>query len=260
MIENNNNNGDGMHNGQSYHSFTVKEKEVSEVVNGELNEPPYDMEYLRAIAATKGASGETDVRDFLMRTHSKANSQVVERGTALKALLTQNILGLERKISEGCKLRDQTSPYFETTNAEPVPWSLFARIEVALFVFFSAAVLLFGMNSTAQILHSSGISGFESWWRCYLASMIPAMLAVALKGLHKTIKDPTRKKQFMVTTLILGICFGIVWLIIFAQLFPAMTQTTAQIINSISSQPSRNDTGGVNWTYIVVIAPASAPA
>jgi len=116
---------------------------------------------------------------------------------------------------------------------------------------FSLVLLGVGINTVAQVLLASGVPGFDNPWRCYLFSLTPIGIAFAFKSLRTFVPEARQKMIYTVIIWACGLVFGILWTILFASTFPALTQSASDIINSINSNSAGSSSGHGNILFII---------
>jgi hypothetical protein len=79
------------------------------------------------------------------------------------------------------------------------------------------------------VLRSSGIRAFENVISAYLFSGIPIALAACLKALSAHIEDSGRRRVYTLSVWGIGFLFGMTWAFLFANTFPGLTQSTADL-------------------------------
>lgn len=226
-------------------------KEVLAVSDMPIDEPPVNKTYIQGTAVTQGT--ESDVRNFHSRLFLEHNKELVTRCSHLAAQLKADLDGITRHVTELSSINDNTRRYQEFL-IESMPWTKFSRIQVIVLVCFSILLLAVGINTIAQVLMASGIPGFESAWRCYLFSLIPIGLAFAFKCLRSLIASPRGQLFYTLGIWLGGLGFGLFWTVLFAQTFPAMTQSTADLINNLSSSGTTAHSSGSSGYALIVVS------
>ena len=128
-----------------------------------------------------------------------------------------------------CERLAHTDPYVELASPG-VPWSWPARCAVAFLVFFSLVLIGVGINTIAQVLQNSGLSGFEDPLRAYLFSLVTVGVSVGLKYLPRFFSSDKLKRAYGITIWSVGVIAGVIWALLFARTFPGMTQSATQIV------------------------------
>ena len=235
------------------YAASVSLKEVVSLAAESIQAPPLNREYVKSIAAVRGPEGETEVRSYHDRFFNEKNAELLARCHQMKERITSDRVGIIAQLQELSRINKHTDRYQEL-NRESIPWTKFSRIQVLLLVLFSLLLLAVGINTTGQILMNSGIPGFEHAWRAYLFSLIPIGLAFGFKYLRVFLTEQHRKTRYTLAIWSMGLFFGVVWAVLFAQTFPAITQSTADIINSISLDQSKPNHGHVAGIILIVVS------
>lgn len=239
-------------NGSAYGS-SVSMEDVIPLIDESMAVPPVNKIYVQSIATIHdGSDGETRVRNYHSRLFLEHISELLTRCTQLRDQLQSDLAGIERHIAELSGINDRTARYQEQTGAT-LPWTRFAGIQVTILAVFSLLLLAVGINTTAQVLLASGIPGFENPWRCYLFSLIPIGIAFGLKYLRFFIPAPAARTAYAVFIWIAGILSGFIWSLLFAKTFPGLTQSTADIINSLATA-TNNAPGGPSGPAMIVVS------
>lgn len=243
-------NGNGISKVVAYGSHELS-NEIGIVASQAVLVPREDKEFIRATAITRGHGGEADCRDYHTRCFDSNNAELLEQCRRLDEQLRVEESGAQRHIKELSQILEHTDRYRE--QAEPtVPWTKFDMVQVGLFALMSIVLLAVGINTNASVLQSSGIPVFENPWRAYLFSFIPVGLALAVKvpGSHISLKS--RRLAYTYWVWGLGLLFGVVWAVQFANTFPGMTQSTADIIASLTGPSAGSGDGHSNNSFVLV--------
>lgn len=216
-------------------------KEVNAVAARAVTYPPVDRGYLHATASTRGSSGEPEVRENAGSAFDAANAQLESEIQPLKGEAQRERSGAERHAKELSRKLEETPRYVEEPR-KGVPWTPMNRAQVILLAFLSVLLLLVGLNTNAVVLLSSGVPGFESAIRAYLFCLIPVGLAVAVKAPASFLSKRGHLTLYTLIVWALGLFFGFWWAHLFASTFPALTQSAADIVNSLT-QPGAAQEG-----------------
>lgn len=203
------------------------------VAKESVERPEFNKNFIQSTARTKGPGGEVDVRNFHESLFSERNAELQTKCLHMEGQAAAELDGIHRQIDEISTIQEKTKRYQELTE-DNIPWTPTDRIEMAGLGAFSGISLWVETNNVAQVLHASGIPGFESILRCYLFSMIPVGLAFLFKCLGKLFSNPKHKTAYLSVIWICGLVCGIFWVALFAQTFPGFSQSVAEIINSLS--------------------------
>ncbi len=243
-------NGNGTGKPVAYGSHELSD-EILTVAQQPVRMPREDKELIRALAITRGHSGEPECCDYHTRSIDSSNAELLEQCRRLDEQVRVEESGAQRHIEELTRILEHTDRYRE--QAEPtVPWTNFDIVQIVLLALMSLVLLAVGINTNASVLQSSGIPVFENLWRAYLFSFIPVGLAVAVKmpGSHIALKS--RRLAYTYGVWGLGLLFGVVWAVQFANTFPGMTQSTADIIASLTDPSAGANQGHSNNSFVLV--------
>lgn len=238
---------------------SVTLKDAIPTVNEGIKRPVHNKTYLQSVAKTKGAGGEVVVRKYHESLFLEANAELHSRCLHLERQAAAELSGIARQIGEISKIHARTAPYHEDEGNGNIQWTTFDKWEVALLIIFSVLILLAGTNTIAQVLHASGIAGFESWLRCYLFSFTPVGVAFLFKSVYKVFQKPRARTIYMMVIWIGGLLCSTVWVFLFAQTFQAFTQSIGDMINSLSvtsSTPGSEGHSGIAFIFFSIFSEA----
>ncbi|MBI3852687.1 MAG: hypothetical protein HY298_20730 [Verrucomicrobia bacterium] len=238
--------GNTCHYGSRHLPKAVLRAAEKTIVNPEL-----DRDHFRAVAITNGLGGESDIRDYAVRTFNAENAELEEECRRLIDLICGEEAGAHRHVKERSNLLAATDPYLESTGTT-IPWTRFARGQVIFFIILSGLLLSVGINTNAVVLLSSGISAFSSPIRAYLFSLVPIGIAAALKvpGSHLELRSRRLAYTFLVWTI--GLVLGIIWAGLFAATFPGLTQDTATLVQNLANTNANSADHVANGGFIFV--------
>jgi hypothetical protein len=218
-----------------------------------VHTPTVSPDYTRNLAFAKGAAGEADIRNYHERLFNEHNAELMTKCQHMLKHLAGEAEGIARHLLELSQIIQKTDRYQEL-NDTTEPWTKFEVAKAVGFGLLSVLMLLVGMNSIAQVLLASGIPGFESPGRAYLFSFVPVGLALLFKLPRTLLTTRGARKAYTWLVFSGAFVFGVCWVIEFARTFPGMTQSVADIINSLG-RPSRSSS---DHTLIVVSILAEA--
>ena len=193
---------------------------------------PISKDYVRSFAIAKGPSGEPDVRKFHAHLFNEQNSGLLAKCQHLQKHLAGERRGIQRHLQELSDVIQHTERYQEV-NGPSVPLTTYEQVKVGVLVVLSMLLLLVGINSTAQVLLASGIPGFESPLRTYLFSFVPVGLALLFKLPRTHLANRESRRCYSWLVMFAALVFGVCWVCTFARTFPGMTQSVADLINSL---------------------------
>lgn len=243
-------NGKASDPGVAYGSNELSD-DIFKVAAQPVVEPTVDKKLIRTLAITRGAGGEAECRIVHLNQFESGNAELLAQAQRLDEQLKVEEEGADRHIHELTAIQNRTDRYRE--QAEPsAPWTGFDIVQVVVLALMSVVLLAVGINTNASVLQSSGIPVFEDLWRAYLFSFIPVGLAVAVKvpGSHISLKS--RRLAYTYCVWGLGLLFGVVWAVEFARTFPGMTQSTAEIIASLTDPRAGDSDGHANGSFVLV--------
>lgn len=108
---------------------------------------------------------------------------------------------------------------YRDIEGEGTPWTGLDVFKVSILAVVSVVLQVVGLVSVAQILHSSGVPGFESTWRCLLFNFVPVATPFVMKVLAGLFAPGRSRRYFARLVSILGICLGLTWCLLFVQQF-----------------------------------------
>jgi hypothetical protein len=221
------------------------------IVNRDIVVPEIDSVGIRTTAIAMGRAGEPVVRETSSRAFSAANSAHSEEIHGILPLLEGMIKGAQKHIRE---ISDQMKPEDRYIHIKKggTPWTRADRVKVWFLIFISVLLLGIGMNTTASVLRSSGIRAFENAISAYLFSGIPVALAACLKALAAHIDDAGRRRTYAVCIWVIGFLFGMAWAFLFAETFPGLTQSTADLVRSLTETGAAASAPQSNVSFIFV--------
>ena len=237
--------------GNLYGSRQLSE-EILAVCRQPVRATETDKQYIQAMARSRGRSGEQDVRDFSARQFGRQNAELEGQVCHLETVLKMETACAERHCVEFSAKLEQT-PAKIIHHREGQPWTTFTKVMVVMLLVLSVAGLAMGINTTATVLMASGIPAFENPVRAYCFSMVPILLAVIIKCVGSLFEAGPRR-NYTLAVCVTGVFLGIVWAASFAKTFPGLTQSAADIVQSVTaatSGPANESNSG--WMIFISI-------
>ncbi|MCX6896633.1 MAG: Yip1 family protein [Verrucomicrobia bacterium] len=234
-----------------YYASGDHAKQVREIAGREIVEPEIDKPALRITAFTNGRAGESGVRETAARNFGALNNQHVEEIHGVLEMLEHAIAGAGRHIREISNGMNPAKRYIHT-NTAGTPWTRASRVLFWFFIIISVVLLAVGINTNANVLRSSGIPAFENLIAAYLFSGIPIALAACLKGLFSYVQGDSRRRVYIIVVWVIGFLFGVIWAYLFAEIFRGITQSTAEIVRSLTEAGSATAAPNSNWVFVFV--------
>lgn len=247
----------GNSNGNGFYGSRDIALRANAIVNRDLVTPEIDCAGIRATAIAMGRSGEPVVQETSRRAFGAANSQHIEEIHGILPFIEGMVKGAQkhmREISEGMKPADR----YIHAQRTGTPWTRADWGKFWFLILMSLFLIGVGTNTTASVLRSSGIRAFESAISAYLFSGIPIALAACLKALATHIVDSHRRKVYTVVIWVIGFVFGMVWAYLFAQTFPGLTQSTAELVRSLteSGGAGTGSEGRASFVFVAIMSEA----
>jgi hypothetical protein len=111
-----------------------------------------------------------------------------------------------------------------------------------------------GINNNATVLMSAGIPAFESPLPAYCYSLVPILLAAGIKMLGSLFEKQSYRHTYTFAICIAGIVLGVIWAASFAKTFPGLTQSAADIVQSLTASNSGHSSQpGSGWMIFISI-------
>ncbi len=167
---------------------------------------------------------------------------------------------------------DQLIPV--NVNGEPdikptVPWNLWDRVMFAVAGLAVLCLVVFGvLNISFNLLESGLVTFIESPIRAYFWAALLPVGALAVKVGWDFLQNRAVRDAYLWTCLAVGIAGVLVWLAAYAAVYPTLSKTTKEHIESLSvfetASPGANGlmgttAGGAKWIDVItVIAQATA--
>ena len=266
----------------AHYGSSVSMADALKVKDERVQLPPVDESFIQSLAAAVASTGanpairseaEDRVRVHHGHIFDAANIELREKCSHLAVPVATDNAGIARHQRELTRVIERTDRYHERLESG-TPWTKADRTKVIAFAVASAVLLLVELNTIAQVLMASGVPGFESTFRCYLFSFIPIGLAMLFKLPSTFFASRGLLMAYIWLVFVAALCFSVYWVVLFAEMFPGMTMSTADVINSIGqSQPAESTsrlivvailaealTAGVLWLAMEVIADKHEPA
>jgi hypothetical protein len=238
-------------NGNGHYGCRDIAVKANAIVNREIVVPELDCSGIRTTAIAMGRAGESVVRETSSRAFGAANNEHVEEMHGILPFIEDTEKGAHRHIKEISGGMNPEGRYIHT-NKNGTPMTKADRTKLWFFVVLSAVVLGIGVNTNATVLRASGIRAFENGISAYLFSAIPIALAACLKALATHIEDPGRRRVYTVGVWGIGFLFGTAWAFLFASTFPGLTQSTADLVRSLTEAGAGTRAPESNVSFIFV--------
>lgn len=266
----------------AHYGSSVSMADALKVKDERVHSPPIDEGFVQSLAAAVASTGgnpairaaaEERVRNHHGHIFDAHNIELREKCVHLATPVAADNAGIARQQKDLTQVNEETARYHERTESGS-PCTKADKAKLIAFACMSALLLVIESNSTAQVLMASGVPGFESLIRCYLFSAIPIGLAMLVKLPSTFFDSRGLLMAYIWFVFSAALCFSVYWVVLFANMFPGMTMSTADVINSIGqSRPAESTprlivvailaealTAGVLWLAMEVIADKHEPA
>jgi hypothetical protein len=208
--------------------------------------PGLDRQVILA-AAQRGGDGLARALDFHTATFFTVLGGMNEALRQTASDIAGNYNGIAAMEQRQNRRLHGTEPYIDH-HSPGRPWTWGARWSVAFLLTFSFIMIGVGINTIAQVLVNSGLSGFESGARAYLFSFVATGVAVGLKFVPRFFELDSTRRNYGLCVWGIGIVLGIIWACLFSLTFPGMTQNPMEVISgALSSGASAQPTGAGWW-------------
>lgn len=243
-----------MNNGNGSYSCSDLAQKVEVIVNRSIIQPELNKIALRILAGTSGRAGESSARELAARSFGAANNQHVEEMHGVMAFLEHQIAGASKHAKEISTGMNPAQRYIRS-KLNGTPWTRPNKLKYGMLVVGSGLLLAIGVNTNATVLKASGIAAFENSISAYLFSGIPIALALGVKALASHIDEDKRRRIYIIIIWIIGLLFGMVWAFLFAGTFQGLTQTTAQLVQSLTEGgAAESPTSNVRFVFVAIMA------
>jgi len=199
-----------------------------------------------AVAYTGRRGGRETVAHDHRQTFQGEHGQHLGVLRGLQAVIAKNAAALEEALRRLDREKKSLGPYTDVAG-EGSPWTAFSRLTVIGLAVLSILMLAVDLNALAQVLIASGIPGFENPVRAYLFSMLPVCVAVGLKSLPRFIRLELDQRIYASAVWVIGLTAGVIWFLLFARHFPSITQSTSELINSLTLGSAPATHSGNGW-------------
>lgn len=244
-------------NGNGHYGCRDLAVKANAVIKREIVVPEVDCSGIRTTAIAMGRAGESVVRETSSRAFGAANNEHVEEIHGVLPLAEDTVKGAQKHVKEISGGMDPKDRYIHVRK-NGTPWTKADRVKFWFLLILSGLLLAVGLNTNATVLRASGIRAFENGISAYLFSGIPIALAACLKGLAAHIEDQGRRRVYTVGVWGIGFSFGIAWAFLFAGTFPGLTQSTADLVRSLTETGSgtRPPESNVSFIFVAIMSEA----
>lgn len=144
------------------------------------------------------------------------------------------------------------------------PWNFWDRTMFAAALLGVASLLIFGvLNVSFNLLESGLVTFLENPVRAYFWAALLPVGALAVKVGWDFLKSQAKRDRYLWTCLVIGILGVLVWVAAYATVYPTLSKTTAEEIESLSvfDPAERSSSGlgavaptGTKWLDVTIVA------
>jgi hypothetical protein len=187
-------------------------------------------------------NGLRELMDHVQAVVEEIFSPEIESLTLRVEFLGQRIEEQEEEKRKTKAVLGDTEQFLTVCSpgGEGVPWTTFDLIKAVFFALFSLVSLAIGVNTLATYLIGSGFIVFlENPYLAYLFASVNIGITGLLKIGHAWQKDGAAKRKYVLCLLLVGLSFGVIWLITFSSIFPNIgNEDVEKIIKGLSEESS----------------------
>lgn len=216
----------------------------------EIKSAKIDKNNVDQLALTHGKSARQMIEGYVRNRMEEENGNTIARIGVFLVLLKRQKESLDKVIRKQSETLSGI-PQYVGDGADAPPWTTVETVEEWALGCVAVLMVLLGCNTSAQILQSTGIAGFEYYWKAFLFSAIPPFFACTIHGFGAVFRSPRGRVAFTAFTWAAGFVFGLCWIVTYAKLFPALGQTPADIIKELTASSADSDRKYLTQLFIV---------
>lgn len=210
------------------------------------NQPPgigssIDMDYIQNLALTQGEEGASAVESYhqAMFLH--------QHGLELEQLKQEEHIHQDRLQHLEGQLRGTRNRLTDVERLEPIendgelddqpttPWNIWDRTMFGIGILGILAMVVFGiMNISFNLLESGIVTFMEHPIRAYFWAALLPVGALAVKVGWDLLETDKGRARYVWSTLVIGILSLVVWIGAYALVYPSLSKTTEEQIESLS--------------------------
>jgi len=219
--------------------------------------PAVHLEFIQNQTGLSEDAGIEERYQQQVRTHEERLQHLEARLADMRGKLT----GLDRLIPVNVNGEPDVKP--------TLPWNLWDRCMFAVAALAVVGLVVFGvLNITFNLLESGLVTFIESPIRAYFWAALLPVGALAVKVGWDFLQSRWLRDAYLWTCLAVGIAGVLVWLGAYAAVYPTLSKTTKEHIESLSvfetagsngNALAGTTVGGAKWIDVItVIAQATA--
>jgi hypothetical protein len=140
------------------------------------------------------------------------------------------------------------------------PWNIWDRAMFTAALLGILAMLVFGvLNISFNLLESGLVTFTENPLRAYFWAALLPIGALAVKIGWDFLQSRTKRDAYLWTCLTLGVAGVLVWVAAYASVYPTLSKSTAEHIDSLNvfdsaSTAASVTTSGAKWSDVIIVA------
>lgn len=213
--------------------------------------PPLNLEFIRAMADSNHGTGTEEITSFHRALFLHQHGRELERFRQQCRIHEDRITSLDSRLQAiRAKINGEEHLVPVIENGVPdtqpnSPWNLWDRVMFGAAAAAILCLLVFGIFNVSFNLLESGIVTFTDHpIRAYFWAALLPVGALAVKVGWDFIQDRHRREVYLWTCLALGVGGVVVWLAAYAAVYPTLSKTAEEQIQSLSvfdRQPGTGD-------------------
>lgn len=227
------------------------------------------LEFIRTVADSSNGAGIEDVEAFHRALFLNRHGKDLERFQQERRIRQDRLVGLEARLKH---TRDRLAgeehlvPVYEDGRPDTQPTAPWNIWDGTMFVSAALAILcllIFGIFNISFNLLESGIVTFaENPVRAYLWAALLPVGALAVKVGWDVLQSRQKRDIYLWTCLVAGLAGVLTWVAAYASVYPTLSQSPAEHIESLSVFDSGNagdylsrlTSGGVKRIDMILVA------
>lgn len=203
--------------------------------------PPLNLEFIRAAAEAHQNGGHEEITTFHRALFLHEHGRDLERFRQQCRIHEDRIASLDARLQTvrgKLQAEENLVPVLENgmPDTQPsAPWHLWDRVMFGAAAAAIACLLLFGIFNISFNLLESGIVTFTAHpIRAYFWAALLPVGALAVKVGWDFLQDRRRRDIYVWSCLALGVAGVIVWLAAYAAIYPSLSRTAEEQLQSLS--------------------------
>ncbi len=229
-------------------------KVTSAMESGGTTVPAVHLEFIRNQTGLSDGAGTKEVEEYhraLFLHHHAADLEQFDQSARTHE---QRLVHLEGRLNEAhARLRGVEQLIPVDLDGQPdvkptLPWNAWDRAMFVVAAMAIAVLMVFGvLNISFNLLESGMVTFVENPVRAYFWAALLPVGALAVKVGWDFLQQPRLRDTYLWTCLAVGIAGVLIWLASYAAVYPSLSKTTREQIESLSVFDG-NATGGTRAT------------